>query len=76
MTVKALRYSHDKNCKGKRQAAQKEDKPAVAPRANTNAKVEEPPTPRHSVPQAIHKTKMTKTELKHQRINNLVSQAF
>jgi len=76
MTVKALRYSHDKNCKGKPQPAPKEDKPAAASRAETYVKVEEPPTPRHSVPEPIHKTKLTRTELKQQRINNLVSQAF
>ena len=76
MTVKALRYSHDKNCKGKPQPAPKEDKPLSAPRAETYVKAEEPATPRHSVPEPIHKTKLTRTELKQQRVNNLVSQAF
>ena len=65
MTVKALRYSHDKNCKGKPQLV-------VAPRVDTYEKVEEPATPRHSVPETFHKTKLTKTELKQQRINNLL----
>ena len=68
MTVKALRYSHDKNCKGK---------PKVEPVAPPH---EEPPTPRHSyvevVPESKPKTKPTKAELKQQRLNSLVSQAF
>ena len=68
MTVKALRYSHDKNCKGK---------PKVEPVAPQH---EEPPTPRHSyvevVPESKPKAKPTKAELKQQRLNSLVSQAF
>ena len=45
------------------------------PQEQRLVKVEEPATPRHSVPEPIHKTKLTRTELKQQRINNLVSQA-
>ena len=64
MSVKALRYSHDKNCKGKQPVP--ETKP-------------EPPTPTPSKPEAPvnqPRTKPTRAEAKQQRLNNLVSQAF
>ena len=64
MSVKALRYSHDKNCKGKQPVPQ--TKP-------------EPPTPRPSKPDAPvnqPRTKPTRAETRQQRLNNLVSQAL
>jgi len=71
MTVKALRYSHDKNCKGK--------KPDPTVRPKSPAKTEEPPTPKHTkaeAPASQPKLKSTRAELKQLRLNNLVSQAF
>ncbi len=66
MSVKALRYSHDKNCKGKQ--------PVVAPRTNTPVKVI---APVFEMPQVINtRTRQSKAEIKQQRLNNLVSQAF
>jgi len=71
MTVKALRYSHDKNCKGK--------KPDPTVRPKSPKRIEEPPTPKHTkaeAPASQPKLKSTRAELKQQRLNNLVSQAF
>ena len=74
MSVKALRYSHDKNCKGK-QPVPVERTPTIRPKSP------EPPTPRHSVikheetiPQPT--ARATKAEIRQQRLNNLVSQVF
>ena len=64
MSVKALRHSHDKNCKGKQPV------PGTKP---------EPPTPRPSKPEAPvnqPRAKPTRAAARQQRLNNLVSQAF
>jgi len=86
MTVKALKYSHDKNCKGKQptEAPKALALPEPTPRTNKNHRalevssdaVDEPSTPRHSEPLIQPKAKMTRAELRQQRLNNLVSQAF
>jgi len=91
MSVKALRYSHDKNCKGKQPVPvertittrtksperREEPYPRDKPR---HPKDDEPPTPRNSLierPQlVIPKAKPTKAEVRQQRLNNLISQAF
>ena len=78
MSVKSLKYSHQKNCKTFK---------------TSNKTKEEPPTPKHmpehtpepiiSVPipelpkPILNKPiKATRSEIKQQRLNNLISQAF
>jgi hypothetical protein len=77
MSVKALRYSHDKNCKGKQQPEATARSTTV--RNHSPEKADEPPTPRHSIPEASiikPKLKPTRAEVRQQRLNSLVSQAF
>ena len=81
MSVKALRYSHDKNCKGKTPTIVEAPAPAPAQRTSTHkVPEEEPPTPRHTPveqPKEIPpKTKLTRSEVRQKRLNSLVSQAF
>ncbi len=72
MSVKALRYSHDKNCKGRRP----EPVPVPEPRAVTPPAVKVI-APVFEMPQVINtRTRQSKAEIKQQRLNNLVSQAF
>ena len=81
MSVKALRYSHDKNCKGKQLIPVER---TTTTRNKSPERTHEPPTPRNSVvkheaesPQLIiPKARTTKAELRQQRFNHLVSQAF
>ena len=65
MSVKSLRYSHDKNCKGKAPPAA----PDPAARPKSPERVEE-------TPKAQKVMKMTKGEMRQHRLNSLVSQAF
>jgi hypothetical protein len=76
MSVKALRYSHDKNCKGKRPEEIQPKKPEVLP--PPAPKTEEPPTPRHSptFEEIKARAKITRAEIRQRKLNNLVSQAF
>jgi hypothetical protein len=77
MSVKALRYSHDKNCKGKQQpptvtktaTLREESPPPNKPFTTIETSLEMPPIIKPRL-------KQSKTELKQQRINNLISQAF
>jgi hypothetical protein len=64
MSVKALRYSHDKNCKGKQ--------PAAVARSTTVKN--NSPEPEAAVSKPTAKT--TRAEVRQQRLNSLVSQAF
>lgn len=79
MSVKALRYSHDKNCKGKQPPSVER---TITTRPKSPERTEEPQTPRNSIaqveePQLMRaKAKVTKAELRQQRLSNLVSQAF
>jgi hypothetical protein len=79
MSVKALRYSHDKNCKGKQ--------PAAVARSTTVKNhspeiTQEPPTPKPEETKFIQhesvkdRAKRTRAEIRQQRLNSLVSQAF
>ena len=75
MSVKALRYSHDKNCKGKTPAPAVRSKSPERP-TEPCPKVEEPQTPRQATETRPAKAKLTRAEVRQQRLNSLVSQAF
>ena len=68
MSVKALRYSHDKNCKGKVPTPEKEE--AKQP---PKVELETKATGQES---RLTKAKLTRAEVKQQRLSSLVSQAF
>ncbi len=81
MSVKALRYSHDKNCKGKK------PQPEPVPVTRTATLREEPSqTQREKLQSSTSfepilelpkvRPKMSRADIKQQRLNNLVSQAF
>lgn len=61
MSVKALRYSHDKNCKGKQPIPVER---TATKRPKSPERTEEPPTPRNSVVEPLEMPSFIKPKSK------------